>query len=59
MKDKFPEIYKNKSLNVKNNLQKEYYCKKEDINTNKKIRTNYKVNRVKLISKINDIYDIK
>ncbi len=63
MKDKFPEIYKNKVENLKSKVQKEYYYHANDI-SNEKIKGDVKeenenkeeLNNVDLRSKINNIF---
>lgn len=63
MKDKFPEIYKNKVENLKSKVQKEYYYHANDISS-AKIKEDIKeesenteeLSNVDLRSKINDIF---
>lgn len=52
MKDKFPEIYKNKIEKVKSKVQTDFYYHADE----NKITTDKKVDKVTLIKKINDIF---
>jgi len=62
MKDKFPEIYKNKIENVKSKVQKDFYyhasAKESEIENrdNEPLRVNKKIDKKDLINKINNIF---
>lgn len=52
MKDKMPNIYKNKINNLKTNIQKEYYYHFDEKNDN----NDKNIENKDLLSKINDIF---
>ncbi len=55
MKDKFPEIYKNKIKNVKSKIQKEfYYHAEEDVKESP--TRNVSIDKMSLLKKINNIF---
>ncbi len=64
MKDKFPEIYKNKVENLKSKVQKEYYYHADDIvqtemkskDEEENVESKEVLSNVDLISKINSIF---
>ena len=57
MKDKFPEIYKNKIEKVKSKVQTDFYYHADERKADEnKITTDKKVDKVTLMKKINDIF---
>ncbi len=55
MKEKFPEIFKNKIDNVKSKIQKEYYFRND---SNEEV-SDTKISRSELLTKINNIFKNK
>ena len=53
MKEKFPEIYKNKIDKIKSSVQKEFYVHK---NTSMPDKID-KISRIELIKKLNEIFE--
>lgn len=58
MKDKFPEIYKNKVENIKSKVQKDFYYHASDEKSSNDIRqvSDEKLDRSDIINKINNIF---
>lgn len=57
MEDKFPRIYKNKVDKIKSKIQKEFYYKSDNENTqNKDVNLDVNVDKNSLIKKINSIF---
>lgn len=57
MKDKFPEIYKNKIEKVKSKVQTDFYYHADERKADEnKITTDKKVDKVTLMKKINNIF---
>ncbi len=62
MKDKFPEIYKNKIENLKSQVQKNFYYHAEEKNIeqdskyNRNKNSNIKIDKSEIIKKINNIF---
>lgn len=59
MKDKFPEIYKNKINNLKSKVQKDFYYHATDFdqdNTNGNAIRGEQLSKTDLINKINNIF---
>ena len=58
MKDKFPEIYKNKIENIKSKVQKDFYYHASDGKSSNDIRqvSDEKLDKVDIINKINNIF---
>ncbi len=56
MREKFPEIYKNKINNLKSKVQKDFYLASNDKVDNSKKEKPVKVDRATLLRKINLIF---
>ncbi len=58
MKDKFPEIFKNRVDKIKGKVQKEFYYHNEEANETRKNSEveNKEVDKVALLKKINNIF---
>lgn len=60
MKDKFPEIFKNKVDKLKSNVQKEFYYHHDDNDSNREVKSDVnsleKVDKTTLMKKINSIF---
>lgn len=61
MRDKFPEIFKSKVDKLRSNVQKEFYYHHDDIDSNRKVKSNAansleKIDKTTLMKKINSIF---